>query len=234
MRMLRSRWIRVVAAVALVAALAPSGGLAPDDVLAFPCLVDGGVINAKDSQAAGFPGDDDPLPDRFWGPDDIRHHMELAEWCEHAHDWLRDKQIRWSANAVAWIKDKWNNGNNFMIFEQLIVDEHQYNARGVVDSDLPWVNYYIADIFEQGAQGYEEAGWWLRGGSAQLVAGRDYHAYAQWDQELSPMDFNCNWDSDTPDCFREFLSQAEEVNRFYFDIDGVDPVGKATGKKWNQ
>ena len=139
---------------------------------------------------------------------------------------MKDKFIRWNAAAVTWMKDHWNQDAWFMIFEQIIANDQQYNARGGsnVDSNLHYREYYIADVFQQSAQHYEEAGFWLYDGVLQLVGGTSYYAYAQWDQEKSPMDAG----------FKEFSSQAEEVNRFLFDVDGVDSVGKMTGKHWNQ
>lgn len=210
----------------LVAVVLATTGFAasPNNVLAFPCLVDNGTINAKDSGAAGYPGIDAPTPDKFWGPDDAWHDQYLYEWCETAHDWMKDRYIRWSAQAVTWIRDKWNNGHNFMIFEQIIANELQYNNRNNTDSSLPYTEYYVADIFEQLFQHYEEAGWWMHQRSVDIVAGTNYYAYAQWDQEKSPMDSG----------FREFSSQAEEVDANWFDIDGVDSVGKMLGKHWNQ
>jgi len=201
---------------------------APTSVYAFPCLVDNGTINAKDSGAAGYPGADSigGSLEKWWGPDDTWHDQYLYEWCESAHDWMKDRYIRWSAAAITWIKNNWNTSGSFMIFEQIIADEEQYNARGAsnVDSDLPYETYYVADVVEQWSQNYEEAGFWMFGGSAQMVAGKNYYAYAQWNQEKSPMGAG----------FFEFSSQAEEVNQWWFDIDGVDSVGRMTGKHWNQ
>lgn len=219
-----TRWRRPLTISLAMSLIAGAMLWAPASVYAYPCLVDGGTINAKDSGAAGYPGSDAPAPEKWWGPDDAWHDQYLYEWCESAHDWMKDRYIRWNAAAVTWMKDHWNQDAWHMVFEQIIANDQQYNARSNVDSDLPYRVYYVADIGQQIAQHYEEAGFWMFDGVLQLVAGKSYYAYAQWDQEKSPMDAG----------FSEFSSQAEEVNRFSFDVDGVDSVGKMTGKHWNQ
>jgi hypothetical protein len=187
---------------------------------AAPCYVNNGYINAQDNVS---PNLDAPTPNKSWGPYNYTHNLKIAEWCEPGHDWVRDSRIEWSASAVDYIRTHWQRWQDFMIFEQIIASEHQYNNRNNTTASLPYVTYYVADIFEQWSQGYEEAGWWLRSQSQNLVAGQRYYAYAQWDQERSPM--TDNW---------QFLSQAEMVDQWAFSYDGVDPVGKITKKVYNQ
>lgn len=92
-----------------------------------------------------------------------------------------------------------------------VKDEWQYNNAMNTDSNLPYVWYYVADIVEQASQHYEEAGWWMK-------------------ERSSPLD----GPSGDNGGFRHFLSQAEEVNEYWFAVDGVDPVGKITSTRYDQ
>src|SRR5919106_3798978 len=152
------RLLRVIVAITLIAV--PAAYPQPTSA-APPCYVDNGTYNAADHNSwAG--GTDAPIPDKTWGPDNAWDDMLLAEWCEPNHDWLRDRYIRWSSSAMQIVHNRWNNYQNFMVIEQHIKDEWQYNNRNNTDSNLPYVWYYVADIFEQAYQHYEEAGWWMK------------------------------------------------------------------------
>lgn len=209
-----------VLAVATTAAMVMSLLSSTATIVNAACFRDNGYINAYDHVS---PNVDAPTPAKHWGPEDWQHNLRVAEWCEPGHDWVRDSRLEWDAAAVDWIRVHWQRWQDFMIYEQIIANEHQYNNRENTVASLPYVNYYVADVFEQWDQGYEEAGWWLRSQSANLRAGIEYYAYAQWDQERSPM--TGSW---------QFLSQAEMVDQWAFSFDGVDPVGKITAKEFDQ
>ena len=75
--------VRRILMLAVTTALLAGATLwTPSSVFAYPCLVDGGTINAKDSGAAGYPGQDSIGGDleKWWGPDDAWHDQYLYEW----------------------------------------------------------------------------------------------------------------------------------------------------------
>ncbi len=146
------------------------------------CSVNNGARNGSDSaSASGFPGNDNP--DGVTGSysvDNGWHDSNEYEWCEPSHDWFKESYLRWSSSAVMKLTNE--RSTHTIQVEQQVYPETSYNYTGGHDSDLPYSSIYVADIFEQARQHYEEVSFVVYDPGL-IVANYNYHGYLQWDQE---------------------------------------------------
>jgi hypothetical protein len=211
---------------ALLAALVAFGGagvVAPSPVAA-ACAVGNGANNGTDSGPefglAGFPGSDDgPNHDQgSWAPTNGYHDSWLKEWCEdqNYHDWVHDNFIKWE--GTRWDKIQQYKTSRKIAQDININDELRYNFTGQYSSTLPYTGTYLADIFEQASQGYEEFSF-LVGDVSKIVKAKSYNTRTQWDQERTDL----GW----------IDSKSQWTDNLYFSIF-YDIIGRMDAKKVNE
>lgn len=174
-----NRYIAVVAAgLILVMAAPPSPALATNVV----CTVNNGAINGSDSLGGAFPGADNPPPGDTgtYSVDNVWHNSTEYEWCGPSHDWFKETNLRWSAAAATKLKNE--RASRTIQVEQNVIPPDSYNYTGGHDSDLPYTFLYVAPVAEQWLDGYEDVGFGVYDPGL-IVAGVNYHAYLQWEQE---------------------------------------------------
>ena len=166
----------VLAAVLLVGAL-PDRAMATNVV----CTVGNGAINGSDSLGGTFPGNDNPNNDTgTYSVDNVWHDATEYEWCVPSRDWFKDRYLRWSAAAVALLTA--NRSSWTIQVEQDVLPADSYNYAGSRDSSLPYNHFYVADAAEQTKDGYEDVSFGIYDPGT-IVAGTNYYAYLQWEQE---------------------------------------------------
>lgn len=186
------------------------------------CQVNNGANNGTDSGPefglVGFPGSDDgPNHDQgTWGPTNNWHDNWLKEWCEPSHDWVHDNFIRWE--GARWDKLQLNKATRKYAHDINIADELRYNFAGNFSSTLPFTGTYVADVFSQSAQGYEEFSF-LVGDVSRIGKAVDYNTRTQWDQERADL----GW----------LDSKAQWTDNF-FNVQNWDIIGRMDAKKVNQ
>lgn len=172
------RRISALATAALLVAMLPGQAQATDVV----CTVNNGAVNGSDSLGGTYPGVDNP--DGVTGSysvDNLRHNATEYEWCSPSDDWFKDTRIRWSAATVSTTLKPQRTSRTLQV-EQNVIPADSYNWAGGRNSNLPYTHFYVADAAEQAKDGYEDASFGIYDPGT-IVAGIDYYAYLQWEQE---------------------------------------------------
>jgi hypothetical protein len=174
-----TRIISALVVAALLIGLLPATALATNVV----CTINNGGVNGSDSIGGSYPGSDNPDgATGSYSVDNAWHDATEYEWCQPSFDWFKDRYIRWSSTTVNNVL-KPNRNTRTLQVEQDVLPADSYNwPNGGRDSNLPWTHFYVADIFQQTKDGYEDVAFGIYDPGT-IVAGTNYYAYLQWEQE---------------------------------------------------
>jgi hypothetical protein len=215
--MTRHRGGALLLALALLATVVPSAQAT--DVT---CTVNNGAWNGSDSASgSGYPGNDNP--DGLTGSysvDNRWHDSNEYEWCEPSHDWFKETYLRWSSTAVSKLVNE--RSTHTIQVEQQVYPETSYNYTGGHDSDLPYNSIYVADIFQQAWQHFEEVSFVVNDPGT-IAANVNYYGYLQWDQEAE------NTTNNTSPVLDHVMVQIEYGDK-NLNVQNYDQIGSSSKK----
>ncbi len=174
--------MRPLRSALLVAALVIGSSPEPASATSVVCAVNSGGVNGSDSLGGTFPGSDNPDSETgSYSVDDLWHDTTEYEWCQPNFDWFKERYLEWSASTVSNMLIPYRTTRTLQV-EQDVIPADSYNWGGARDSNLPWTDFWVADVFQQINDGYEDVAFGIYDPGT-IVAGINYYAYLQWEQE---------------------------------------------------